>query len=71
MKRFLLAGTAVLALAASGSTAHAQRFNFTYTGSLVTFTVPITGSSPSAPRADPLPAQAQVVEEPRSVAISA
>jgi hypothetical protein len=44
MKRLLLAGTAVLALVASGSAAHAQRFNFTYTGKLVTFTVPETGS---------------------------
>jgi hypothetical protein len=44
MKRLLLAGTAVLALAVSGSAAHAQRFNFTYTGKLVTFTVPETGT---------------------------
>src|SRR6516162_10272100 len=44
MKPYLLAGTAFLALAASGSAAHAQRVNFTYTGSLVTFTVPKNGT---------------------------
>jgi PEP-CTERM motif len=44
MKLVLLAGTASLALAASGSPAHAVPFDFTYTGSLVTFTVPTTDS---------------------------
>jgi hypothetical protein len=43
MKLLLLAGTALLGLAASEPAAHAQRVNFTYTGSLVTFTVPKTG----------------------------
>jgi hypothetical protein len=42
MKRLLLAGTAFLGLAASGSAARATPFDFTYTGSLVTFTVPTT-----------------------------
>jgi hypothetical protein len=41
---FILAVTACLALTASGPAAHAQRFNFAYTGSLVTFTVPIPGT---------------------------
>jgi hypothetical protein len=40
MKRLLLAGTALLALAASHSAARAVLFDFTYTGSLVNFTVP-------------------------------
>ena len=44
IKVFLLAGTAFLALAASAPAARAQRVNFTYTGKLVTFTVPETGS---------------------------
>src|SRR5271169_352822 len=42
MKLVLLAGTAFLGLAASGSVARAVPFDFTYTGSLVTFTVPTT-----------------------------
>jgi hypothetical protein len=42
MKQLLLAGTAFLALAAP--VAHATLFDFTYTGSLVDFTVPTTGS---------------------------
>ena len=42
MKRLLLVGSAFLGLAASGSVARATPFNFTYTGSLVTFTVPTT-----------------------------
>jgi hypothetical protein len=42
MKLLLLAGTAFLGLAASGSAARAVPFDFTYTGSLVTFTVPTT-----------------------------
>jgi hypothetical protein len=42
--RVALVATALLALAAAGSAARAQRVNFTYTGSLVTFTVPITGT---------------------------
>lgn len=44
MKQLLLAGTAFLALAASSSTAKADPivFDFPYTGSLVTFTVPTT-----------------------------
>ena len=44
MKRLLLAGTAFLGLAASGSVARATPFVFTYTGSLVDFTVPTTDS---------------------------
>jgi hypothetical protein len=40
----LLAGTAFLGFAASGSAVRAVPFDFTYTGSLVTFTVPTTGS---------------------------
>ena len=43
MKRLLLAGTSFLGLAVSGSVAHATPFDFTYTGSLVDFTVPTTG----------------------------
>jgi hypothetical protein len=42
VKRLLLVGTAFVALAASGSAARATPFDFTYTGSLVTFTVPTT-----------------------------
>src|SRR6266446_1398769 len=42
MKLLLLAGTAFLGLAASGSAARAVPFDFTYTGSPVTFTVPTT-----------------------------
>jgi hypothetical protein len=42
MKLILLAGTACLGLVASGLAAHAVPFDFTYTGSLVTFTVPTT-----------------------------
>jgi len=34
----------LLALAASASAGHAQRFEFAYTGSLVKFTVPINGT---------------------------
>jgi hypothetical protein len=44
MKRLLLAGTAFLGLAASGSVAHATPFDFTYSGSLVDFTIPTTGT---------------------------
>ena len=44
MKLLLMAGTAFLGLAASGSAARAVPFDFTYTGSLVDFTVPATGS---------------------------
>jgi hypothetical protein len=44
MKGLLLAGTAFLGLAASGSVARATLFDFTYTGSLVDFTVPTTDS---------------------------
>jgi hypothetical protein len=43
MKRLLLAGIAFLGLAASGPAARATPIDFTYTGSLVTFTVPTTG----------------------------
>jgi hypothetical protein len=43
MKRFLLAGALLLAVATLGPTARAQRFEFSYTGSLITFTVPIGG----------------------------
>ena len=42
MKQFLLAGTAFLVLAASDPVARAAPIDFTYTGSLVNFTVPIT-----------------------------
>ncbi len=42
MKQFLLAWTAVLGLTASGLPARATPIDFTYTGSLVTFTVPTT-----------------------------
>jgi len=44
MNRLLLAGTALLALAASDPGARAAPIDFTYTGSLVTFTVPTTDS---------------------------
>jgi hypothetical protein len=44
MKLLLLAGTAFLGLAAAGSAVRAVPFDFTYTGSLVTFTVPSTGT---------------------------
>ena len=44
MTRFLLAGTALLGFAASGSVANAGPIDFTYTGSLVEFTVPATGT---------------------------
>jgi hypothetical protein len=40
----LFAGTAFLGLATLEPAAHAQRVNFDYTGSLVTYTVPKTGS---------------------------
>ena len=42
MKRLLLGATSLLAIAASASAARAIPFDFTYTGSLVTFTVPTT-----------------------------
>jgi hypothetical protein len=42
MKLLLLAGTALLALTVSPSAARAVPFDFTFTGSLVTFTVPTT-----------------------------
>jgi hypothetical protein len=44
MKLLLLAGTMLLAIAAPGSGARAAPFDFTYTGSLETFTVPTTGT---------------------------
>src|SRR5215831_13949918 len=44
MNRLLLAGTALLTLAASDMAARAAPIDFTYIGSLVTFTVPTTGS---------------------------
>src|SRR5215472_4729773 len=44
MKLRLLGGMMLMALAASGPAAHAQRFEFDYTGSLVKFTVPIKGT---------------------------
>ena len=44
MKKLLLAGTALLGLAASEPAAQAQRFEFDYTGSLVTFSMPIKGT---------------------------
>jgi hypothetical protein len=42
MKRLLLAGAAFLGLAASGTAARATLFDFTYSGSLVDFTIPTT-----------------------------
>ena len=44
MKQLLLAGTAVLGLVASGLAARGTPIDFTYTGSLVDFTVPATGT---------------------------
>jgi hypothetical protein len=44
MRRLLLGATSFLALAALDSAARATPFDFTYTGSLVTFTVPTTDS---------------------------
>jgi Glycine rich protein len=44
MKQLLLAGTAVLGLVASGLAVRATPIDFTYTGSLVDFTVPATGT---------------------------
>jgi hypothetical protein len=77
MKPLLLAGTAFLGLAASGSVARAVPFDFTYTGSLVTFTVPTTdtyrilafGAQGGSGLFGSLSAQA--VEALRSAAISA
>jgi hypothetical protein len=43
MRRFLLAGTALLGFAASGSVATAGPIEFDSTGSLIDFTVPATG----------------------------
>ena len=43
MKLISLAGTVLLAFVALEPAAQAQRVNFTYTGTLVTFTVPATG----------------------------
>jgi hypothetical protein len=75
MKLVLLAGTASLALAASGSPAHAVPFDFTYTGSLVTFTVPTTDSYQilafGAQGGGAGPSVARGVEVPRSAAILA
>lgn len=44
MRASLLAGALFLTLATLGSAAHAQRLEFSYTGSLITFTVPINGT---------------------------
>jgi hypothetical protein len=44
MKQVLLAGTAVLGLVASGLAVRATPIDFTYSGSLVDFTVPATGT---------------------------
>jgi len=44
MKQFLLAWTAVLGLTAAGLPARATPIDFTYTGSVVDFTVPATGT---------------------------
>jgi hypothetical protein len=44
MRRLLLGATSFLALAALGSAVRATPFDFTYTGSLVTFTVPTSDS---------------------------
>jgi hypothetical protein len=43
MRELLMAGAALLALAASDRAAHAVPFYFTYAGNLVTFTVTTTG----------------------------
>jgi hypothetical protein len=43
MNRLLLTGTAFLGIVVSGSVASATPFDFTYTGSLVDFTVPAAG----------------------------
>ena len=43
MKRLLLAVAASLGIGASGSAVRALPIDFTYTGSLVDFTVPATG----------------------------
>jgi hypothetical protein len=42
MRALLLVGTAFLGLVAFGSAARATPFDFTYSGGLVTFTVPVT-----------------------------
>jgi len=44
MSRSFLAGTAFLGIVAFGSTARAVLIDFTYTGNLVDFTVPATGT---------------------------
>jgi hypothetical protein len=44
MKLHLIAAGAFLRFAAWGATAHATPIDFGYTGTLVTFTVPQTGS---------------------------
>jgi hypothetical protein len=44
MRRGLVAGLGFLAFAGLASAAHAQRFEFDYTGSLVKFTVPFDGT---------------------------
>lgn len=44
MKQILIAGIALVGLTASGSATYAAPIDFTYTGSLVDFTVPATGS---------------------------
>ncbi|MBV8934682.1 MAG: hypothetical protein JO095_02600, partial [Alphaproteobacteria bacterium] len=44
MKRLLIAATAAFALGASALSGNATPFDFTYTGSLVTFVVPATDS---------------------------
>jgi hypothetical protein len=44
MRSSLLAGALFLTVCTLGSAAQAQRFEFAYTGSLVTFTVPINGT---------------------------
>ena len=54
MKRYLLAGVSLLALAAAAPEAEAAPFTFSYTGKMVEFVVPdtgLTGSSPTARRA--------------------
>ncbi|MGC1886903.1 MAG: hypothetical protein WA709_12520, partial [Stellaceae bacterium] len=42
MTRLFLAGAAFLAIGGWGSGAHATLFDFTYSGSLVDFTIPTT-----------------------------
>ena len=65
MKRLLLTWTAFLVLAASGSAANATLFDFTFTGSLITFIVPRpthTGFLRLAPKAEAVLFRAESAE---------